>query len=114
MNAAPAAIPVIPAIPAIGAGGLTDIQKCEQVANYANSDVRELWESLDSYSVKNWDAYRAEIIALYGINESLEYSRKGLTRLCRKAAADRFEDSDEFGAFDRSFQKMANWLKKKG
>ena len=92
---------------------LTNEQKCLQVGRYAKKSVKELWENLPAFTDRDWDQYKAAILALYPEDDDThKFSAKELVKLVNKQRKQKMSGLKAFSTYDRHFRRISQWLKK--
>ena len=80
--------------------GLTDTQKVDVILRYVPASIREFWQTLDSYLVKNWEAFCAALKDLYPDTPAgNHYTSRGLQEFMKISAWTRIQDEDDLALY---------------
>ena len=89
----------------------TPAQKCERVIDYCSPKVRQLVESLKSYSSKDWDALEQDFLRYYDANRrDTRYIIRDLSQLTKVWKHRSIKSLTEWKRYERKFITIAGWL----
>ncbi|TBU62627.1 hypothetical protein BD310DRAFT_986943 [Dichomitus squalens] len=86
-------------------------QSCKVIMRYCSHDVREILETLDQ---TDWDTMKSQIEKIFDAEKpDQRYQKKDLSEFTRKAKVKPMTSMTRVRNYQREFQKIAGWLKKK-
>jgi hypothetical protein len=92
--------------------GLTDQQKVDCILRYIPYSMRDLWKTLDGFSIGNWTTFQAALDRLYpDTAAATRYTRQGLMDFVDMAARSRMNDEDDVMQYYRRFLTIGNPLR---
>ncbi len=92
--------------------GFKDTEKVDIVLRYVPASIREFWQTLDGYLVKNWRVFRSALEDLYpDTMAGNRYTRTGLQEFVKISARTRIQDEDDLILYHRRFLQISNPLR---
>ena len=91
--------------------GLSPTEKIQHMLRYLDFCEYEIWRTRRSARGFDWDAFKAEITALYpGADEDRKYTVVDLEILVDKQAREPMQSRYQFGDYYRRFVTISDWL----
>jgi hypothetical protein len=94
------------------AAGVDGADRIQAVVNYVHRRVAELWSSFPTFTLDNWDNFKAELLKSYPEVKALnKYELGDLAHLSRKQFGRKMRTLDDLGKYHRRFIRIAAFLK---
>ena len=90
-------------------------EKCAAIRQYCSSAVKETIEGLADYQTPDWTRLKTALLKLYDSERNDQrYSERDLMSFLRISRDTTITSMKQFRNYERSFQRIAGWLKGKG
>lgn len=88
--------------------------KCELISRYCSRSVSEFIQALPSYTKKDWDALKEDILKYYDADlDNKRYTPNDLDKLVRDCRQKKIKNLSSWREYGRKFITIAGWLMKK-